>query len=170
MEPIARDYVSWSCDGRRRGLAAFSSRGPTSDNRIKPEVVAPATDVVSCRTQVRGSTFGWGVYDKDYVFAGGTSMATPLAAGAAALVREWLARSTVYTNPSAALVKAVLIGGAESLAPGQYGYGVRREIPGWTPNNAEGWGLVNVLNSLAPSNASVICIADGARVETGETN
>jgi Subtilase family len=35
----------------RNGMAAFSSRGPTDDGRIKPDVVAPGTQVVSVRTQ-----------------------------------------------------------------------------------------------------------------------
>lgn len=39
------------------GLAAFSSRGPTDDGRIKPDVVAPGTFVISTRSQ------GWPFYD-----------------------------------------------------------------------------------------------------------
>jgi hypothetical protein len=39
------------------GMAAFSSRGPTDDGRIKPDVVAPGTYIVSPRSQ------GWPFYD-----------------------------------------------------------------------------------------------------------
>lgn len=57
-------------------IAAFSSTGPTADGRIKPEVVAQGVGVVSAN----GSTIG------GYSFASGTSLSTPLVAGAAALV------------------------------------------------------------------------------------
>jgi hypothetical protein len=44
-------------------------------------------------------------------------------------------------------VKAVLLNGADDLAPGQYGVGVAREIPP-RPNPVEGWGRVDVGQSL----------------------
>ncbi|MCX7848576.1 MAG: S8 family serine peptidase, partial [bacterium] len=170
LEPLACDYVSSSADGVRRGLAAFSSRGPTADNRIKPDIVAPATDIISCRARTRGNMFGWGVYDEYYVFAGGTSMATPLAAGAAALVREWLVTRTGHVRPSAALVKALLLAGAQSLAPGQYGYGPQREIPAAVPNMAEGWGVLDLGNTLAPTNDRLALLVDHTLADTGVTN
>jgi len=170
LEPLAGDYVSWSADGVRRGMAAFSSRGPTADNRIKPDLVAPATDIISCRSRVRGAAAGWGAVDEHYMYNGGTSVATPLVAGAAALAREYLVTRTVHTNPSAALVKAVLLGGAQSLAPGQYGYGAQREIPASVPNVVEGWGLLDVQHALAPASETLALLADGAQSETGVTN
>lgn len=170
LEPLASDHISYSADGVRRGMAGFSSRGPTADNRIKPDMVAPATDIVSCRSRVRGARYGWGVYDDDYIFAGGTSVATPLVAGAAALAREFLSTRTIHTNPSAALVKALLLGGAQSLAPGQFGYGAQREIPAGVPNVVEGWGLLNVEHALAPADEALELLADGARLDTGQTN
>jgi hypothetical protein len=66
----------------------------------------------------------WGPYaaNPNYVFSGGTSMATPLAAGAGVLVCEWLVRRGL-ANPSAAAVKATLLNTTQDLAPGQYGAG-----------------------------------------------
>ena len=58
--------------------------------------------------------------DEQYIFSGGTSMAAPLTAGAAALVREYYVERQGI-EPSAALVKATLIDGAVDLTPGQYG-------------------------------------------------
>jgi hypothetical protein len=57
-------------------LAYFSSIGPTWDQRIKPDVVAPG---VSVRMVSLKST-------TDYTFENGTSFSCPLAAGVAALV------------------------------------------------------------------------------------
>jgi len=60
-------------DGR---LAIFSSTGPTNDGRIKPDVVAPGVNIYHAR--VPGpDTYG---------YSQGTSLATPLTAGAAALL------------------------------------------------------------------------------------
>jgi hypothetical protein len=44
-------------------------------------------------------------------------------------MRQYAMTQIGLTNPSAALVKAMLIGGARSLAPGQYGTGAQRKSP-----------------------------------------
>lgn len=146
--PIAFDFVSDNIDG----MAAFSSRGPTDDGRIKPDVVAPGTNIVSARSHDPGfapELESWGVYEdnSEYVYNGGTSMATPLVAGASALVRQWYVQMRGRPNPSSALIKATLINGAADMAPGQYGTGDTLEIP-VRPNFVEGWGRVNVYHSL----------------------
>ncbi|MGD9613165.1 MAG: S8 family serine peptidase, partial [Kiritimatiellia bacterium] len=77
--PIKDDEISGPDDGINQGLAAFSSRGPCDDGRIKPDIVAPGTDLASTRS--KGTTnVGWGVvsYNTNYLWMGGTSMATPL--------------------------------------------------------------------------------------------
>jgi subtilisin family serine protease len=150
--PINGDLVSRSADGTNQGMAAFSSRGPTDDGRVKPEVVAPGTDIVSVRSRQPGAGGGWGLNaNTNYTFNGGTSMSTPLVAGAAALVREYFVKHR-DTAPSAALVKAVLQHGARPMSPGQYGTGAAREIPATVPNNVAGWGHVDLETSLFPAN------------------
>ena len=74
-------------------VAAFSSRGPTADGRIKPDVVAPGTFILSTRsTMIAPNNKAWAAFPPSpfYFHMGGTSMATPLTAGAVALVREYL--------------------------------------------------------------------------------
>ncbi|MDX2043552.1 MAG: S8 family serine peptidase [Acidobacteriota bacterium] len=140
-EPMHSD--DWA--NNPEGIAAFSGRGPTSDGRIKPDLVAPGTAILSTHSRAANVGSFWGASsDPLYCFMGGTSMATPLVAGCAAVVREFF-QSQHQHSPSAALVKAMLINGARDLA-GQY-------IPseaGAIPNNAEGFGCIDLANTVGP--------------------
>jgi subtilisin family serine protease len=140
-------------------VVAFSSRGPTLDGRVKPDVVAPGTFVLSTRsTRIAPNNFAWGAYpaNRSYFHMGGTSMATPLVAGAVALLREYLRKRKRIANPSAALLKALLIAGAERL-PGTHG-------PQALVDNDQGFGRVNVDRSLQ----QVVGVYEGRGLHTGE--
>jgi serine protease AprX len=65
----------------------------------------------------------------------GTSMATPLVAGCTAVLRQALIKHGTH-HPSAALIKALLINGADILSNP-------------TPNVHSGFGHVNLANSIA---------------------
>ncbi|MEW5721312.1 MAG: S8 family peptidase, partial [Chloroflexota bacterium] len=66
-------------------VANFSSRGPTSDGRVKPDVCFPGASIVACRAS--GTSMGTPV-NQLYTSASGTSMATPHAAGTCALLLQ----------------------------------------------------------------------------------
>lgn len=167
-EPIKSDHLS----NNASGMAAFSSRGPCVDGRIKPDIVAPGTNIISTRSSLAGNGWGQGGLSNEahqfYTYMGGTSMATPLTAGATALVREFYTKVKNIT-PSAALLKATLLNGAFDMAPGQYGtWPVQEILP--RPNNVQGWGRVNLENTLFPASPTVGEYQDErAGLSTGES-
>lgn len=122
-------------------VSGFSSRGPTSDSRLKPDLLAVGTNTSAdsdntILTQNCGLDTG-----------SGTSYASPLAAGAAALVREYLARgylpdgvpaSSAAMAPTSALLRAMLISSGVSIDSGRP-----------FPTMDQGWGRID-LDSLLP--------------------
>ncbi len=102
-------------------IADFSSWGPTDDNRVKPDVVAPGKMVY--------------VKDSNGVLkpVDGTSFAAPIVAGLSALLVEFFEK-TFKRSPTSAEIKAPLI------------HSARREgIPAPDPNF--GWGLVDAVGA-----------------------
>lgn len=67
-------------------LADFSSRGPSSDETIKPDVVAPGDGIFSTYPEFINSPEAGIDYSKSYSRISGTSMASPHVAGIAALM------------------------------------------------------------------------------------
>jgi Subtilase family len=168
--PIKDDEISGSYDGVHQGVAGFSSRGPCDDGRIKPDLMAPGTDIISTRS-TRTSDTGWGVApNTNYLYMGGTSMATPLTAGAAGLAREWLVTTGGITNPSAALLKGLMINGARNMSPGQYGTASYREVPATRPNNVQGFGHVDLFTTLKPATNQFLDLIDTNSLSTGTSN
>jgi len=163
----AAGHISDNVDG----LAAFSSRGPTDDGRIKPDLIAPGTNVLSMlsRALPPNAVPLWGKLPLNhplrsaYCWSGGTSMATPLAAGAAALVREYLVRERQH-HPTSALLKACLVNGAAAMK-GQF----TGEIPAG-PNGANGFGRVDVAGAIGRDGRHRMLFADEwmDAVQTGE--
>ena len=97
-------------------VADFSSRGPTYDGRTKPELVAMGVDVYS----VDPYSSGYGRYS-------GTSLATPLVAGAAALLIQ------AFPEMSNMEIRQLLM---ETATHAQ------------DPDNNHGWGVPQLLNAL----------------------
>ncbi len=149
-------------------IAAFSSRGPCDDGRFKPDLVAPGTFILSTRSsQIAENNFADGYYSpakEYYMYMSGTSMATPLIAGSAALVRQYLREQRNIANPSAALVKATLIHSAQYM---NYRYAHPSSAP-WA-DNEQGWGRVNLCSVLNPaSSTKVIFIDNSEGLATGD--
>lgn len=74
-------------------ISSFSSRGPSGDLWLRPDVAAPGYDIVSAQsalgTAIAANDINLGTRaDPLYATASGTSMAAPAAAGSAALVLD----------------------------------------------------------------------------------
>ena len=113
-------------------VAFFSSRGPTNDYRIKPDVVGPGNPIWAAKASGEAGMATCAVTEMS-----GTSTATPAVAGAAALLRHFLvsgkhedyspagfaASSYISSNPSSALLKSLLIGSTRALSAGYDSHG-----------------------------------------------
>ncbi len=149
-----------------------SRRGPTVlDGRRKPEIFAPGVTLSSAFAETPCAA----------IDQGGTSMATPVVTGAAALVRQYF-RDGYYPSgaadparaftPSGALIKAVLINGAVNMREESENQpGVFSDLP--VPNNVEGWGRLNLDRSLHfagdPGALQVRDVRNANGLSTGES-
>jgi serine protease AprX len=95
-------------------VAYFSSKGPTVDGRFKPDIVAPGTYILSTRSSLAPDDSFDAVFNPSYAYMTGTSMATPVLAGGVAQIRQYL-NEKGYAHPSSALIKSLLITGADIL-------------------------------------------------------
>ncbi len=114
----------------------------TVDGRFKPDLIAPGVGIISTkstRSALSDATDSNDTTISGYADMDGTSMATPLASGCATLLRQWLVEQRGMSEPSSALMKAILTGGAN----------------GSQPTEDAGWGCIDLKNSIAPDGAEV---------------
>lgn len=104
-------------------IAYYSSEGPAYDGRIKPDIIAPGASLFSAKSNgIDGRSCGT-------TAKSGTSMASPAAAGAAALIMQYFRDSGQWAkncnslywfcrpfSPSGLLVKVVLIHSGAQMA------------------------------------------------------
>ncbi len=113
-----------------------SSMGPTSDNRTKPDVVAPGCQIggdTGINSTLPGDTYG---------VKCGTSMATPHVSGTIALILEEYANN--HNNPPLpSTVKAILIQTAHDLD--RNGNGSETNDG---PDYTNGWGIINATSAV----------------------
>jgi len=103
---VSRKAITVGASTKADEVADFSSQGPTSDLRLKPDVCAPGVNIVAARA--RGTSMGTPI-NEYYTMASGTSMATPHVAGAAALIIQ------AHPDWSPMMVKSALMGQAKML-------------------------------------------------------
>jgi len=141
-------------------LQGFSSQGPTADGRLKPDVVGMTNTLV-----VRD---GYGPRE-----AGGTSIAAPNAAGAAAILLA--AERARDPAVSTATVRADLTAQAQDLGPpgpdDAYGAGLVRllppgpgaPVPDPAAPAADGWSPPQVLSADAGADQPALAVGAGGQ-------
>ncbi len=109
------------------------SRGPAPDNRYKPDIQAPTnTETASSASNTALQVFS------------GTSGATPHAAGAAALLRNWLRAASFSIDPGQVYAQLILSGQQPYPFNNTSGAGpLRLPTDGWA-----WWGKVSVGNGV----------------------
>ncbi|MEM3536641.1 MAG: S8 family peptidase, partial [Candidatus Bathyarchaeia archaeon] len=114
----AEKVIAVGAVDRAKNIASFSSRGPTLDDRFKPDVCAVGVSVMA------GSLPYFKYPEKEWIIyraVSGTSAAAPMIAGAAALIRQ------AHPDWAPEKVKAALLTRATQIEGGvnnDYGYGV----------------------------------------------
>src|SRR5581483_7445308 len=168
------------------GIAQFSSRGPSGDRLVKPDVTAPGVYVISAQAAMGGEVSATDAIhdnsfstDPTYAILSGTSMAAPSAAGVAALVwsgyKAALGSDPAYYRLKAALANTAGTRAYEGSAVGLLS-GIKAERLGMDPNQlfplrdqtyvgvtGEGAGRVN-----AP--AALQALTSGVTAYTPQTN
>lgn len=104
---VAQKAITVGASTKADAMADFSSRGPSADLRLKPDVVAPGAGIIAARAV--GTSMGSPI-DDFYTGASGTSMSTPHVAGAAALILQ------VNPDWEPTMVKSALTGYARVIA------------------------------------------------------
>jgi subtilisin-like proprotein convertase family protein len=126
-------------------VIGFSGRGPTSDARKKPEIVAPGTHIEGAASRATGYDGSgvcnqyWPLGQTLYAWSSGTSHSTPAVAGFCALIRQYYLNAGL-TAPSPALLKA------EVVASASYMTGVGANDALWSNN--QGFGRTNMARTF----------------------
>jgi hypothetical protein len=129
-------------------ISEFSSRGWSSDGRIKPDLMTPGYNSSAANDGNVG-----GAVNCTVTGGGGTSYASPVAVGVAALVRQYFTEGFYPSGakndadkltPTAALVKATMINSGVSMTGSDNAGGPISPIP----SNEQGWGRIRLDQSL----------------------
>ena len=154
-------------------VSSFSSIGPATQGRIKPDFVAPGQVVNSAAVNTTCGVRG----------ASGTSMACPSASGSMAIIRQYFVDGyyptgiktpgNEITNPSGALLKASLITSARHMVDYESSSSPTEKtglpIPS-TPNIWAGFGLISLNRVLRLNNEAypIIYVKDRVSLSEGQ--
>ncbi|MET0594059.1 MAG: S8 family serine peptidase [Polyangiaceae bacterium] len=152
-------------------ISRYSSRGWTSDGRIKPDLMVPGYNTAATNDRTVDGTVNCGASG-----GGGTSYAAPVAVAAAALVRQYYVDGFYPTGaktaanslkPTAALLKATMINSAVSMT----GTDNAGQTISPIPSNEQGWGRVQLDRALLfEGSARKLYVDDHtAGIEAGST-
>lgn len=111
-------------------ITSFSSRGPTSDGRIKPEIVAQGSEIVHAvagtSSYAINSSTGRGT-------GSGTSYSAPIAAGIAAILKS------AFPHLTNKQIRQIMLESGDNVS---------------SPNNERGYGLISAKRAITYPNIS----------------
>ena len=144
---VVGNWNYWGGDSLKRNqIFVESSLGPAHDGRIKPDVVAPGTEVWSSTTYTQNPPY--------YGGASGTSSAAAAVTGSLALVLQQYAITYLITDlnlkfPLPSTLRAVMIHTAKDIevAAPWFSNADGPVKPTLGPDFVTGWGLVNAENA-----------------------
>ncbi len=115
-------------------LTYFTSRGPTLDGRIKPDIISPGENVIAPKSRMDNFLGHQMIIDSSSISFSGTSASSPITAGVAALLWEY--------NPE--FSRDDIIQRIKSTTySDQF-----TELTGPLPNNISGWGKLDAFRAL----------------------
>jgi subtilisin family serine protease len=121
---------------QKQGLHGFSSRGPREDGGFKPNIVAPGSAISTTpRWQAGGPVAGTYALPPGYSMFNGTSMASPQATGAAALLVSAFKATHNGTKPTSAELRYAIQRSAkwvDTLGAYEQGAGLFNTNAAWT--------------------------------------
>ena len=131
--------------------SAFSSYGVTADLRLKPEILAPSTNIYSPSN------------DNSYSLYSGTSMSASFVSGAAAIIRQYIqdnpSLSIMTPNEQNEYISALLMSTADVI---KYSGGLY-----YTPR-VQGAGMMNIQKALSSQCYLTVTDSDKPKAELGE--
>ncbi|KIC92967.1 S8 family peptidase [Flavihumibacter solisilvae] len=116
-------------------LTYFTSHGPTLDGRIKPDILSPGENVLTPRSRMDDFLDHEFIIDTDIQAFSGTSAASPITAGVAAMIWEKypdFIRDSVINR-----IKSTAYADDYTL------------LNGPLPNNVSGWGKIDAFRALS---------------------
>eukprot|EP01038_Epipyxis_sp_PR26KG_P007326 gene7326-9984_t len=141
-------------------VASFSAQGPTSDNRMKPDVLAPGWWVTSAKGQFNASETHC-----DLKALQGTSQSAPAAAGSVAKIRQYfregyypggIKNSSNGFTPSGSLLKAMLVHSAQPMTYKVTSTGSYSTLSSSSyPSNTQGYGRIQIDTVLNFANSTL---------------
>jgi hypothetical protein len=169
LEPAnAKNVVSVGngVNGDSNSLAVGSSNGPSEEGLMGPTIVAPGSSIRSAKGDTDPDS-----YNSDYKLLGGTSMSTPAAASACALVEQYFLEGFYPSGartqedgfiPSGPLRKAVLVNSAWDMRGGS-------NVDAPIPDNSQGWGKILLNDTLYfDGDGKNLWLMDGYNDTSGE--
>jgi hypothetical protein len=158
--------VGNAVNGDSKSLVGGSGKGPTLEGLISPTILAPGGSIVSADSDGTNGTLNSG-----YRSMSGTSMATPVAAGATALVEQYFRDGFYPTgskevndsfNPSGPLKKAVIVNSGRDMYGGS-------NIDAHIPDNSQGWGKITLDDTLYfPGDTRKLWVEDRYNLSSGK--